>query len=64
MRQLAPLTVVLILVAAGAVSAIRALTATPSAPLAPSPDATISIQGIHLQVDMRSLPLLDVKDPI
>jgi hypothetical protein len=59
MRKLAFLAAAL-LVMVGVGSAIKALTLAPTA--AP-PKATISIEDIHRQVDVKSLPNLDVKDP-
>jgi len=61
MRTLILLTAVMILIAAGAASAIKSL---PSATLAgASPQTvTISIDGLHRQVDAKSLPELEIKD--
>jgi len=59
MRKLAFLAAALLVMAAVG-SAIKALTLAPTA--AP-PKVTISIEDIHRQVDVKSLPNLDVKDP-
>jgi len=51
----------IMLVTVGAVSAIRALTLAPS--MSEPPTVTISIDEIHRQVDMTSLPVQEVRDP-
>lgn len=62
MRRYILLTaVVLVVVDAG--SAIKALTHAPLAPIPAPPTATISIEDIHRQVDVKSLPVLEVREP-
>jgi hypothetical protein len=52
-----------VLVAAGVGSAIKALTLAPLASIPAPPTVTISIEDIHRQVDVKSLPVLEVRDP-
>ena len=51
----------IMLTTVGAVSAIRALTLAPA--VSAPPAATISIDAIHRQVDVTSLPVHEVRDP-
>jgi len=53
----------MVLVALGIGSAIKALTLAPSASMPAPPPVAISIEDIHRQVDVKSLPVLEVKDP-
>jgi len=43
--------------------AIKALTLAPAASKAVPQTVTISIEDIHRQVDMTSLPVLEVREP-
>jgi hypothetical protein len=60
MRKLVVLTTVMLTVGVG--SALKALTLAPSVSM-PPPTVTISIDGIHRQVDVTSLPVLEVREP-
>ena len=60
MRKLMFLTAVMALIGSGAAAAIKAL--APSGSTARYP--AISIDEIHQQVDVKSLPTLEVKDPL
>jgi hypothetical protein len=60
MRKTVFLTTV-ILMTVGAASAMKALSLAPSAPKG-APTVTISIEEIHRQVDVQSLPLLEVRE--
>jgi hypothetical protein len=60
MRKLTLLAAALLMSFAGVGWAIKARTLAPSAP---PPNVTISIEEIHRQVDMKSLPKLEVKEP-
>jgi hypothetical protein len=60
MRKLVLLTTA-ILMTVGAASAMKAVTLASSAPKA-APTVTISIEEIHRQVDMNSLPVLEIED--
>ena len=53
--------VILALVGAG--SAIKALTHAPLASIPAPATATISIEDIHRQVDVKSLPVREVREP-
>ena len=59
MRKLILLTALTVLMGSVAAMAYKAL--TPSAPK--TADSTISVEDIHRQVDVKSLPTRDVKDP-
>ena len=59
MRKLMFLAAVMILIGSGAAAAIKAL--GPSGSTARY--SAISIDEIHRQVDLKSLPTLEVKDP-
>jgi hypothetical protein len=61
MRTLILLTVVVILIAAGGASAIKSLSSATLVATSPR-TVTISIDGLHRQVDARSLPELEIKD--
>lgn len=63
MQKLALVTAAL-LMTAGIGSAIMALTLAPSASTAAPPEVTISIEDIHRQVDVKSLPVLEVREPL
>jgi len=52
----------MMLTALGAALAIKSFTPDMLAVAAPQP-VMISIDGLHRQVDMRSLPELEIKDP-
>jgi hypothetical protein len=62
MRKLVVLTTVM-LMTVGVGSAIKALTLAPSVSPATPPTVTISIDDIHRQVDVTSLPVLEVREP-
>jgi hypothetical protein len=53
-----------VLVAAGVGLAIKALTLAPLAAVPAPATVTISIEDIHRQVDVKSLPVLEVKEPM
>ena len=53
---------VMMLTAVGAAFAIKSLTPDTFAVASPR-SVTISIDGLHRQVDTRSLPELEIKDP-
>ena len=53
--------VVLVAVVIG--SAIKALTLAPSPSQAPPPTVTISIDELQRQVDVKSLPVREVREP-
>jgi len=55
--------VVVVLVAVGVGSALKALTLVPLASVPAPPTVTISIEEIHRQVDVKSLPVLEVREP-
>lgn len=59
MRKLVFLTVLMALIGSGAAAAIKALAPSESTARYPA----ISIDEIHQQVDVNSLPILEVKDP-
>jgi hypothetical protein len=59
MRKLVLLAALTVLVGSGAAAAYKALIS----PASKTPDSTISIEEVHRQVDVKSLPALDVKDP-
>ena len=61
MRKLVVLTTVMLTVGVG--SALKALTLAPSVSTTRPPTVTISIDEIHRQVDVTSLPVLEVKEP-
>jgi len=52
-----------VLAAVGAGSAIKGLTHAPLAPISAPATATVSIEDIHRQVDVKSLPVLEVREP-
>ena len=54
------LTAVMVLIGSGAAAAIKALAPSVSTAMHP----TVSIEEIHRQLDVTSLPILEVKDPI
>ncbi len=62
MRTPVLLAAVMMLTALGAALAIKSFTLDTLAVAAPQP-VTISINGLHRQVDVRSLPELEIKDP-
>jgi hypothetical protein len=62
MRKLVVLTTVMLLTV-GVGSALKALTLAPSVSTTTPPTVTISIDGIHRQVDMTSLPVMEVREP-
>jgi hypothetical protein len=62
MRKRVVLTAVM-LVTVGVGSALKALTLAPSVSTTRPPTVTISIDEIHRQVDVTSLPVLEVKEP-
>jgi hypothetical protein len=61
MLKLILITVMLTTVGVG--SAIKALTLAPSVSTAAPPTVRISIDEIHRQVDVASLPVLEVREP-
>jgi len=50
----------MVLIGSGAAAAIKALAPSVSTAMHP----TVSIEEIHRQLDVTSLPILEVKDPI
>jgi hypothetical protein len=62
MRKLVLLTI-LVLMTAGVGPAIRGLTRAPSTSMAAPPNVTISIDDIHRQIDGKSLPVREVREP-
>jgi hypothetical protein len=63
MRTLGIWTVVTVLIALGAVSVMKST--TPATLAAHSPQSiTMPIQELHDQVDVKSLPALEIKDPV
>jgi hypothetical protein len=60
MKKLIVLTAVMVLLGSGAAAAIKALAPSVSTAMHP----TVSIEQIHRQLDVTSLPILEVKDPI
>ena len=62
MRTRVLLAAVMMLTALGAALAIKSFTPDTLAVAAPQP-VMISIDGLHRQVDVRSLPELKIKDP-
>jgi hypothetical protein len=63
MQKQVLLTAVVLLVAVCVGSALKALTLAPLASLPAPPTVTISIEDIHRQVDLKSLPVLEVREP-
>jgi len=59
MRKLVLLTAVTVLMGSGAAAAIKALTSANST----APQPTMSIDEIRRQVDVKSLPVLEVEEP-
>ena len=59
MQELGPLTAVAILAALGTAMTIKALI---PASLLSQPNVTISIEALHRQVDLKSLPEQEIKD--
>jgi hypothetical protein len=52
-----------VLVAVGVGSALKALTLAPSESMPAPPTVSIPIEDIYRQLDARSLPVLEVREP-
>jgi hypothetical protein len=63
MQKVLLLLTAMALVAVGVGSAMQALTFAPSASKPPPARVAISIEDIHRQVDTKSLPVREVREP-
>jgi hypothetical protein len=62
-KLLAALTAVMALIGLGTAAAIKPKIFAAVEPVAALPTSTISIEELHRQVDMRTLPVTEIKDP-
>jgi hypothetical protein len=63
MRTLGIWTTITVVIAVGVVSVMKSI-APATLAAHPARSVTMSIQELHGQVDVRSLPALEIKDPI